>query len=270
MVFQHDVHARQVARKLVSDVRADPQSGMVTVRDVADNDIACSTLAEVELVLRPVADRVYEDGWDDMGTYIDPSDGSPAYPGAWYYLGEELADSHVASFFKERDQSEDRTMLYEATTDLALVPQLQVEVAELQAEFIRYLGAHPDLLYTLHPDKFEDLVAAIFRDRGYEVLQTPRCRDDGRDLVVTYKEPFGTVMTLVECKRYADHRRIGPGLVRQLYGVVERERASHGILATTTFFTKEARRLELQLRYRLSLRDHNDLVQWCRTYGAHK
>ncbi|MCG8454724.1 MAG: restriction endonuclease [Holophagales bacterium] len=205
-----------------------------------------------------------------MGTYIDPSDGSPAYPGAWYYLGGELKRSELATFFEERDRSEERTTLYEVPKDLVLTPQLQVEIGDIQSELIRYLGAHPHLLYQLDPNKFEDLVAAIFRDRGYEVLQTPRCRDGGRDLVAIYKEPFGTMMTLVECKRYADHRRIGPGLVRELYGVVEHERASHGILATTTFFTKGARRLELDLRYRLSLRDYNDLVQWCREYGTGK
>ena len=267
MVFRDDDHARQVARKLVQSVRIDPDTRKVTARDVQGNDVECSTLAEVELILRPVANEVYDDGWDDMGTYID-SDGSPAYPGAWFYLGGELANSRLATFFEERERSEERSMLYEAETDLA--PQLRVEIAEIQAEFIRHLGAHPHLLYELHPNKFEDLVAAIFRDRGYEVLQTPRCRDHGRDLVAIYKEPFGTVMTLVECKRYADHRRIGPGLVRQLYGVVERERASHGTLATTTFFTKGARRLELELSYRLSLRDYEDLVEWCREYGTRK
>ena len=216
-------------------------------------------------ILRPVAERIRTDGWDDMGTYID-SDGRPMYPGAWYYLGEELARSTVAQFFVERDSSQRRVMLYQSDSDATFAPQLQIEVSEIKAEFIRYLGMHPHLLYELHPHKFEAVIAALFKGRGYEVIPTPLTRDGGRDLIAIYKEPFGTIVTLVECKRYSSKRRIGPALVRQLYGVVESHRANHGILATTTFFTEGARQLELELRYRLSLRDYTDLVAWCQAF----
>jgi hypothetical protein len=52
--------------------------------------------------------------------------------------------------------------------------------------------------------------------------------------------------------------------VRQLHSVLERDRANRAILATTSYFTQAAQNLALELKYRLSLRDHDDIVEWCR------
>jgi len=74
---------------------------------------------------------------------------------------------------------------------------------------------------------------------------------------------------VVECKRFCPDRRIGPHLVRGLYGVVERERATRGILATTSFFTPGARvEANGDLAYRLSLRDGKDMGDWIRATRA--
>jgi restriction endonuclease Mrr len=54
--------------------------------------------------------------------------------------------------------------------------------------------------------------------------------------------------------------------VREQYGVVEQERASHGVIATTSSFTKHARAFHEQLTYRLSLTDFNKLVEWLREH----
>jgi restriction system protein len=58
--------------------------------------------------------------------------------------------------------------------------------------------------------------------------------------------------------------------VRQLFGVISGEQASHGVIATTTFFTNGARQEEMKFRHRLSLRDYNDVIMWLRNYKKRK
>ena len=48
------------------------------------------------------------------------------------------------------------------------------------------------------------------------------------------------------------------------------EQASHGIIATTTFFTKGAKQFAANLQHRLSLRDFNAVVEWLRNYKKPK
>lgn len=120
----------------------------------------------------------------------------------------------------------------------------------------------------LGPRQFEELVAELFQDMGYEVRLTPRTRDGGRDVIAFFKDAAGTLLTLIECKRFAPHRPVGVGIVRELYGVVEAERASRGVVATTSFFTKDAEAFQERIKYRLSLADYQSLADWCRTAGT--
>jgi len=118
----------------------------------------------------------------------------------------------------------------------------------------------------VHPRRFEELVAELFARMGYRVVLTPPARDGGRDIHAFQKGGVGTLLTLVECKRFSPDHKVGVGLVRALYGVVEAERASHGIIATTSSFTRGASQFQQNLTYRLSLRDYGDLANWCKRY----
>ena len=260
-------------QRVIETVEFDHGAGTVFLKDEAGRRVEFSTLSDLKAALEDLVDKIIETGfgWDGDGRYMD-NDGYLAYPDplASTFVESELARSAVPQFFSERDSRQERTLLVDESSAIATAEtsHLKVELVDITEELIRYLASHPQKLYEVEPEKFEDLVAAIFRDRGYEVIQTPRSRDGGRDLIAFYKEPFGRILTLIECKRFAQHRRIGPALVRQLYGVVERERASHGILATTTFFTSGAQKLELELQHRLSLRDYNDVIAWCQDFGT--
>ena len=47
---------------------------------------------------------------------------------------------------------------------------------------------HPELMRNLSPRKFEELVAELFSDMGYEVVLTPATRDGGFDFKAFRKE----------------------------------------------------------------------------------
>ena len=116
------------------------------------------------------------------------------------------------------------------------------------------------------PRRFEELVASIFKNQGFDVELTPESRDGGFDVLAVHKDAFtGESKYLVECKRYAVTNTVGIGIVQRLLGVVEDQKATKGILATTSFFTKDARLVEERNRSKLALNDYNVLVGWLLT-----
>lgn len=147
---------------------------------------------------------------------------------------------------------------------------VRIDLEEINAELIKRLAAHPELMYEMDPRRFEELLAELFQGRGYETELTPPSRDGGRDVLAFRKEPFGTLLTLAQAKRYAPDRRVGVRVVRELYGVVEQERASQGVVVTTSSFTKDARAFHERLAYKLALADFNKLVDWLRQHRSRR
>ena len=124
---------------------------------------------------------------------------------------------------------------------------------------IAEIARTPDELYRMDPRQFEELVAELLVRDGLEVQLTPKSRDGGRDILAFQNTATGRHLHLVECKRYARDRPIGVALVRSLYGVVEQERATAGLLVTTSRFTQDALEFVDPIRYRMSLREFQDL-----------
>lgn len=85
-----------------------------------------------------------------------------------------------------------------------------------------------DQLYALSPKAFEHYVASLFRRKGYRVVVRGRSGDHGVDLELTGRDGRRAV---VQCKRYRD--TVGEKIVRDLYGTLLHEGASHAFLVTT-------------------------------------
>lgn len=144
---------------------------------------------------------------------------------------------------------------------------LQIDLKEINEDLIKYLALHPEFMQLLHHRKFEELIAAIFKNKGYEVTLTPQTRDGGKDIVAIYKSPFGHQMFVIECKKYKAENKVGVELVRNLYGVKTAERFNQGILVTTSTFTKEAKEFVKPLNFELELKDLTDITKWCQEFG---
>jgi restriction system protein len=146
--------------------------------------------------------------------------------------------------------------------------EVPIQVIEISSALIKQLAGEPRQLYSLQPRRFEELVAELLHDMGCEVQLTPQSKDGGRDVLATIRTQVGEILTIVECKRYAEHRKVGAAIVeRFLWTVDRRDRASVGIIATTSSFTADARRLESDNKWRLKLRDYDHLVEWLSGYG---
>lgn len=122
-------------------------------------------------------------------------------------------------------------------------------------------------MYELQPRQLEELMAELYARQGLEVELTPQTRDGGVDLYLLQRTPFGRHLTLVDTKRYRRDRPVGVGIVRQLFGVVEATRASAGLVATTSFFSGDARRLQEEIPFRLGLQDYLDLKRMLKAAG---
>jgi restriction system protein len=129
-------------------------------------------------------------------------------------------------------------------------------------EVIRRLAAEPELMHRLSAREFEDLVAELLSRQGYEVELTPVSKDGGKDIYVAHKSGLGSALYVVECKRYAPENPVGVGIVRQLYGVVQAEQLTGGVVATTSYFTRGAKQFQESVRYQMFLSDYQQVRAW--------
>jgi CheY-like chemotaxis protein len=145
------------------------------------------------------------------------------------------------------------------------------EIIVVGSGFIKLLDdvlRDPSQLRRLMPSReFEELIAWLWNKLGYEVELTARTRDGGRDIIAIRKaETYDRV--LIECKRYAPENKVGVGLVRSLYGVLESEKATKAVLTTTSTFTEDAKIFLEHNKWRLEGHDFDRIVDWLRKFKA--
>lgn len=145
-------------------------------------------------------------------------------------------------------------------------PQL-ITLESLDAELIDQLAKSPKDLYQLTPRKFEELVARITERIGYEVELTPATGDGGRDIIAKRKDWTGRELLLIECKRYSSSQPVKVGIVRSLYGVIEHEEASRGLIVTTSYFSKGSVAFAQCHHNKIQLNDYTHLIEQLRCFA---
>jgi restriction system protein len=83
-----------------------------------------------------------------------------------------------------------------------------------------------------------DLFEKEFASSSAEVHVTRASRDGGVDVVVFDTDPVRGGKIMIQAKHYS--KPVGVNAVRELYGVVINERATKGLLVTTSHFTAAA------------------------------
>lgn len=139
----------------------------------------------------------------------------------------------------------------------------------VEREILAYFGRHPELLHSLPPRKFEEIIASVFRQSGFDVELTPETRDGGIDIIAVRKDGLvGNGLHLIECKRYLPHNTVGIGVVQRLLGVVEQHRATKGIVVTTSSFTRDARIVAESAQHRLTLNEYSKVATWLASFNS--
>ncbi len=86
-------------------------------------------------------------------------------------------------------------------------------------------------------EEFEALLAAQFRQKGYQAEMTPKSKDYGADLVMRREKK----KIVVQAKRYSG--KVGIKAVQEVIGAREYYGADLAIVCTNSFFTSSAKNL---------------------------
>lgn len=158
--------------------------------------------------------------------------------------------------------------IYALDESLLYLPEQKEIVTHLHesiTDLINAITKDPKILYKIGPRDFEELLAGIFAKHGFQVELTKKTRDGGRDLIAIRSDLGIKSKYIIECKRYAVHRPVSVDLVRALYGVQMQEGANKSVLATTSFFTADAKKFAKKTattEWAMDLKDYNDVVSW--------
>lgn len=138
---------------------------------------------------------------------------------------------------------------------------IKIKISDIDEQLLYEISKQPELLYNLSSYDFERIIAKIFEKRGFSVKITPQTRDGGKDIFIA-KNDLCSFLFYVECKKYAPNRPVGIEVIQRLYGVISAEKATGGIIATTSYFAKPAKDYvqEHQLEHQLTLQDYDSLV----------
>lgn len=133
---------------------------------------------------------------------------------------------------------------------------------------IDVVAKEPEVLFKMTPRQFEELMAELFIKEGFKVELTPSTRDGGKDLYAFRTDSTGQTLYAVECKQYRPTHKVGRPIVQLLNGVIEQERLTGGVIATTSYFTKDAKESAELLKYRLFLQDCDYILNWIKKHSS--
>jgi restriction system protein len=106
-----------------------------------------------------------------------------------------------------------------------------------QSDLLSALESRPNLM-ELNPTEFENLVSNLFNALGLDTKLTQASRDGGVDAIAFDTRPVIGGKVVIQAKRYKN--TVGVSAVRDLYGTMQHEGASKGILVTTSGYGTDA------------------------------
>jgi len=156
--------------------------------------------------------------------------------------------------------------LFEDNTSEESNKDSELIIKDINLEIKKYFKKYPDKLYKINPRKFEELIASILEDFGFDVELTKASRDGGRDIIANIRNAVSNYLTYVECKRYAPDNKIDVKIIRQVSGVHNFHRPSKSLIVTTSSFTPDAIKEASILKDQIDLKDYNNLKEWLSRY----
>jgi restriction system protein len=104
-----------------------------------------------------------------------------------------------------------------------------------ESDVLSTLDQRPNLM-ELTPGEFDSLITNLFESMGLETRMTHASRDGGVDCVAWDQRPILGGNVVIQAKRYKN--TVGVSAVGDLFGTVQNEGASKGILVTTSGYGK--------------------------------
>ncbi|MEJ1358334.1 MAG: restriction endonuclease [Candidatus Sedimenticola sp. (ex Thyasira tokunagai)] len=189
----------------------------------------------------------------------------PIHEIEWRYIREELLKGNLDVLDFEKNK------IYANELSEQSIQLITPDFDEINSELISYLAKHPEYLQDLHWRKFEELLDTLFKAKGYETELGPGSGDGGVDIrMITRSDIEGPTLTLVQAKKYAEHRKIDLQPVQALYGVLESEKATRGLFVTTSSYLPSAKRFAESNPFRLQLAGPAELKRWLNDFAKRR
>jgi restriction system protein len=132
-------------------------------------------------------------------------------------------------------------------------------------EIVELMARSPDTIYEIDWRKWEEIIAAAYKQQGFEVTLTPRSNDKGRDVIAT-KSGVGSVRFFDQVKAYRPGHVVTAEEVRAMVGVLTLQpNVSKGLVTTTSTFAPgilEDPDIARLTPYRLELKAKDALLDW--------
>lgn len=109
-----------------------------------------------------------------------------------------------------------------------------------------------ETIFSMDCYEFEEFVANIFRNLGYEASVTKKSNDQGVDIILRK----GFISTAVQVKQYTD--KVGNDSVQQVVAGMKFYDCDKAMVVTSSFFTKSA--IELAAINKVELIDSESLI----------
>ena len=192
------------------------------------------------------------------------------YPmGALNHSDISTSGAEIIRGFEDIDVSfQEEIYSYEKQTKL-YIPKENIIVTNLNESIttlVSQIVVNPELLYKISSRQFEELIANIFSKHNFQVELTSQTRDGGRDIIAIKTDELDVRSKyIIECKRYSRNRPVRVDLVRNLYGVQQQEGANKSVLATTSYFTPDAKKFAETTNtteWAMDLKNYNDILSW--------
>lgn len=130
----------------------------------------------------------------------------------------------------------------------------------LDQRFLDYLARNDQAIDAMNWRKFEGLAAEYFDRTGYRVKLSKGRNDDNVDLRVWNPESRGAPLLLIQCKR--QKAKVGKVVVKALYADLLEEKASGGLIVTSSSLSVGAERTCLARSYPIAQANRSALRSW--------
>ncbi len=187
--------------------------------------------------------------WSNNNTWIGGDEWPTVIEGRFYFTSKEVLLTRRTRFNKEELAS----------------PETQLTIARLSPSFriLEKLLENHINLDNLHWREFEELVAELLQNDGYEVQLGPGRNDGGKDIIAIKElQGVGSIMSIWQAKKKKRSNKVGIEVIRELADTRNEHKASKGIIVTTAFLTSGALERVRRDQYLLGKVDRDDLMKW--------
>lgn len=140
---------------------------------------------------------------------------------------------------------------------------------ENKEDLLKNVVSNPNLLDSLKPQQFENLVSELFSLSGYKIKNIDSQNDIGYDFVASKYDPvLGNQKFIIEVKRTPKDYKVGLSSLRALYAGKLNSNVDKAILVTTTEVTNSAK--DFADKTSLQVITRNELINWLRSVELSK